>query len=230
MLRTVPRSFLRRAEAERRFSVRRFAGADIHAEQLSHLRVVHLTDLHVGRITPMKVQRAAVELTNQQRPDLVAITGDFVGHTQRHLDALQSVVSSIAAPVFCVLGNHDHWAGAGEVRHALRQAGAEVLTNEHTVITVAGQRLQIVGLDDAYTSNASWRDAVRGLRHDLPSLGLSHIAEEAEALWQAGVPLVLSGHTHAGQLTVARLHEVAIGRLVGHKYVHGLYGTRRGTR
>jgi len=229
-LRTVPRSLLRRAKAERRFRVRRFAGAAVHAEQLSHVRVVHLTDLHVGCVTPMRVQRVAVELTNRQRPDLVAITGDFVAHTQRYLDQLQSIVESIAAPVFCVLGNHDHWAGAEEVREALRRAGAEVLSNQHTLITVAGQRLQIVGLDDAYTSNASWRDAVRGLRRDLPSLGLSHIAEEAEALWQAGVPLVLSGHTHGGQLTVARLHEVAIGRLAGHKYVHGLYGTRRSTR
>lgn len=230
VLRTVPRSFLRRGDVERRFRVRRFAGAAVHAQQLSHLRVVHLTDLHVGRVTPMQVQRTAVELTNQQDPHIVAITGDFVAHTQRYLDQLQCLVGSIAAPVFCVLGNHDHWAGAGEVRAALRRAGAEVLTNQHTVVTVAGQRLQIVGLDDAYTGNASWRDAVRGLRRDLPSLGLSHIAEEAEPLWQAGVPLVLSGHTHAGQLTVAHLHEVAIGRLAGHKYVHGLYGTRRATQ
>jgi len=230
VLRTVPKSFLGRGEVERRFRVRRFAGAAVHAQQLSHLRVVHLTDLHVGRMTPMKVQRTAIELTNRQEPHLVAITGDFVGHTQRYLEPLQSIVSSIAAPVVCVLGNHDHWAGAGEVREALRRAGAEVLTNQHTVITVGGQRLQIVGLDDAYTSNASWRDAVRGLRHDLPSLGLSHIAEEAEPLWHAGVPLVLSGHTHAGQLTIARLHEMAIGRLAGHKYVHGLYGTRQATR
>jgi hypothetical protein len=58
------------------------------------------------------------------------------------------------------------------------------------------------------------------------TLGLSHIAEEADALWARGVPLVLSGHTHAGQVTLAGLHELALGRLVGHRYVHGLYGTR----
>ena len=47
-----------------------------------------------------------------------------------------------------------------------------------------------------------------------------------DGLWREGVPLVLSGHTHAGQITVARLHEIAIGKVGGHKYVHGLYGTR----
>jgi hypothetical protein len=64
------------------------------------------------------------------------------------------------------------------------------------------------------------------MRKDLPTLGLSHIAEEADGLWRAGVPLVLSGHTHGGQVTVARLHELALGKIAGHKYVHGLYGSR----
>ncbi len=62
----------------------------------------------------------------------------------------------------------------------------------------------------------------------MATLGLSHIAEEADGLWHDGVPLVLSGHTHAGQVTLARLHELAIGKLAGHRYVHGLYGSRAG--
>jgi hypothetical protein len=60
----------------------------------------------------------------------------------------------------------------------------------------------------------------------LPTLGLSHIAEEADGLWARQVPLVLAGHTHGGQVTLARLHELALGVIAGHKYVHGLYGTR----
>src|SRR5205814_218621 len=103
----------------------------------------------------------------------------------------------------------------------------EVLDNVHTTVTLRHQRLQLVGLDDAYTGHASASHAVRGLRRDLPALGLSHIAEEADGLWRCGVPLVLSGHTHAGQVTLARLHEIAFGRISGHKYVHGLYGSRR---
>ncbi len=174
----------------------------------------------------MPVQEMAVRLANAAKPDLVLITGDFVCHSQLYLDHLSWIVSSFEAPVLCVLGNHDYWSGADEVRWALRRGGAEVLSNQHTVLTVRHQRLQIVGLDDAYTGHASWSDAVRGIDQHLPTLGLSHIAEEADALWLAGVPLVLSGHTHAGQVTLARLHELAIGRLAGHKYVHGLYGAR----
>ncbi len=232
------RDVLRRLEARlgtrglrrhplRGFAVRRFAGTRQHAEGLDGLRVAHLTDLHVGRVTPIAVQFAAVEIVNAHRPDLVVVTGDFVCHSQLYLDELSAVVEAIEAPVVAVLGNHDYWSGAREVRWALRRAGAEVLDNQHTVLEPRpGQRIQIVGLDDAYTGHADWHRATRGLRHDLPSLGLSHIAEEAEALWHTGVSLVLAGHTHAGQVTLARLHEVAIGRIAGHKYVHGLYGCR----
>jgi predicted MPP superfamily phosphohydrolase len=197
-----------------------------YAETLEHLRVAHLTDQHVGRITPFAVQMAAVEMTNAEKPDLVVITGDFVCHSQLYLDQLTEMVSKFDAPVVGVLGNHDHWSGADEVRLALQRGGVEVLRNRHTTITLRGQRLQIVGLDDAYTGHARRDEAVKGLRKDLPSLGLSHIAEEADGLWRAGVPLVLSGHTHGGQVTVARLHELALGKLAGHKYVHGLYGSR----
>jgi predicted MPP superfamily phosphohydrolase len=172
------------------------------------------------------VHHAAVRITNGQQPDLVVITGDFVCHSQLYLDALSEVISAFQAPVLCVLGNHDHWSGANEVRWALRRGGAEVLDNQRTTLTLRGQKLQVVGLDDAYTGHARWREAVKGLSRNVPTLGLSHIAEEADALWEHGVPLVLSGHTHAGQLTVARMHELAIGRIAGHKYVHGLYGTR----
>lgn len=209
-----------------KFAVRTFSGPLAYHDSLDHLRVVHLTDMHVGRVTPMEAQMAAVDLTNAANPDFVAITGDFVCHSQKFLDALRSVIREIRAPVFAVLGNHDHWSGAREVREALVRAGAEVLDNVVTTYTVRGQRMQILGLDDAYTGHADRERAVSMLDPHLPSIGLSHIAEEADGLWRHGVPLVLSGHTHAGQITVAKLHEIAIGKVAGHKYVHGLYGSR----
>jgi predicted MPP superfamily phosphohydrolase len=206
--------------------LRRFAGPAAYTETLGHLRIAHLTDQHVGRVTPYAVQRAAVAMTNAEKPDLVFLTGDFVCHSQLYLDQLTELVRSFDAPVFGVLGNHDHWSGADEVRLALQRGGVELLRNRHTTITVHGEKLQVVGLDDAYTGHARRDEAVKGLRKDIATIGLSHIAEEADGLWRAGVPFVLSGHTHGGQVTVARLHELALGMIGGHKYVHGLYGSR----
>ncbi len=218
---------------ERRFGkiqLRRFAGPTAYAIAMDPIRVAHLTDLHVGRVTPMHVHEEAVRITNTAKADLVVITGDFVCHSQKFLDELHAVVSAIEAPCVCVLGNHDYWSGAEEVAATLTRAGALVLRNQNTIIHVKHQRMQLVGLDDAYTTHADRARAVKGMRHDVPTLALSHIAEEADALWEYGIPLVLSGHTHAGQFTLARMHELALGRIVGHKYVHGLYGSRRHDR
>lgn len=211
-----------------RFRVRRFAAATRYADLLTtRLRVAHLTDMHVGLVTPMKVQHEAINIVNRERPDLVVLTGDFVCHTHAWLDDLTDVLSRLEVPAFAVLGNHDYWAGAQGVRMALKRANVELLSNANTLVTLRGERLQLVGLDDAYTGHADRKKALRGLDPTIATLGLSHIAEEADALWEGGVPFVLSGHTHAGQLTVARLHELTIGKLAGHRYVHGLYGERR---
>lgn len=209
-----------------RIELRRFAGPAKYAKTMSPVRVAHLTDLHVGRVTPFAIQREAQAMVNAENPDLVVVTGDFVCHSQDYLDQVTDLMGGFTAPVVAVLGNHDYWAGADEVCVALRRAGVEVLRNQHTVFTVRGQPIQLVGLDDAYTGHAIRDKAVAGLRRDLPSLALSHIAEEADQLWRHGIPLVLSGHTHGGQITLARLHEITLGRIGGHKYLHGLYGSR----
>jgi predicted MPP superfamily phosphohydrolase len=218
----------RPSNGARRYGIalRRFAGPATYRSQVGHLRIAHLTDLHVGRITPFEVQRTAVEMTNAERPDLVLLSGDFVCHSQLYLDQLSEVIRLFQAPVIAVLGNHDYWSGADEVAKALQHGGAEVLRNRNTTITLRSERLQVVGLDDAYTGHAQRDAAVKGLRRDLPAIALSHIAEEADGLWRYGIPLVLSGHTHGGQVTLARLHELAVGIVAGHRYVHGLYGSR----
>ncbi len=210
--------------------LRRYAGAEAHARQLDGIRVAHITDIHVGRVTPERIQLAAAELTNQQMPDLIVMTGDFVCHGQGYLDQLTQVIEAYDAPVIAVMGNHDYWSGVDEVRRALRRGGAEILDNRWTTVTLKHQALQVVGLDDAYTGHASRAEAVKGLDPTRATLGLSHIAEEADGLWAEGVPLVLSGHTHGGQVTLARLHELSVGKLAGHKYVHGLYGSRHDDR
>ena len=98
-----------------RVKVRHFAGHVHHADRLTRpLRVAHLTDQHVGRVTSMKIQQTAVALAMQEKPDVVMLTGDFICHSFDYLDQLEELTSSFDVPVFCVLGNHDHWTGADE--------------------------------------------------------------------------------------------------------------------
>ncbi len=223
-----PSSSIRGTSVERHgIRFRRFAGSGLYANQLPEpIKVAHLTDMHVGLITPMKVQLAGIEIAQREKPDIVVITGDFVCHSHAFLEDLTALMKGFNVPVFGVLGNHDYWAGAQGVRMALKRGGVELLSNQNTIIEVRGQKLQLVGLDDAYTGHADRRKAVKGMARGIPTLGLSHIAEEADGLWSADVPFVLSGHTHGGQLTVARLNEWALGKIGGHRYVHGMYGQR----
>lgn len=215
-------------EASRWFSqlrLRHFAGHEIYEQYLdTPLRVAHLTDQHVGRVTPMRVQREAIKQALETNPDLFVLTGDFVCHSELYLHDLTEIMKLIPLPKFAVLGNHDHWTNASAVKKALIKGGVEILENANTVIEIKGQKLQLVGLDDAYTHHADVNKATQGMKKNIATLGLSHIAEQADKLWLKDVPLVLSGHTHAGQITVAGLHELILNKVIGHKYIHGFYG------
>lgn len=205
--------------------LRHFSG---HAEYDKYLdktiRIAHLSDQHFGRVTPQSVQVEAIALALENKPDVVVLTGDFVCHSDLFLDDLISAIKLIKVPAFAVLGNHDYWTNAHAVEKALQKAGVEVLKNQHTTIKIGSQNLQIVGVDDAYTKHANVNQATKGMKKNVATLGLSHIAEEADHLWMKRVPLVLSGHTHGGQITVAGIHELLLKKIVGHKYIHGFYG------
>lgn len=207
--------------------LRHFTGHQEHTKWLSSsIRIAHLTDQHVGRVTPLAVQCEALDLALEQDPDLLVLTGDFVCHSELYLHDLTELIKRIDRPAFAVLGNHDHWTKAAAVKGALIKGGVEVLENTHTIVRIRNELIQLVGVDDAYTKHADVNKATRGMKKKVATIGLSHIAEEADRFWLKGVPLVLSGHTHGGQITVAGLHELILKKVVGHKYIHGFYGNR----
>src|SRR3569832_447441 len=76
------------------------------------LRIAHLTDLHVGMLTPSRFIRAAVEQARSAKPDLIVLTGDYVCYSPKHVAALGEVVAGFDVPTVCVLGNHDYWTDA----------------------------------------------------------------------------------------------------------------------
>ena len=208
---------------------RHFAGCEQHhVFNNQPLHIAHLSDQHVGRATKFSLQQKAIAAC--AGADLVCLTGDFVAHSLKYLDELEWLLLKLEAPAFAVLGNHDHWADANAVRQTLRRAGVEVLDNANTTISIKGRRLQVIGLDDGVTGHDDVAKAVKGLSAKVPTIGLSHLGEKADALFEHGVPLVLSGHTHAGQISSFNLHRVVAGHLAGHRYVHGLYGERDNNR
>ncbi len=211
----------------RQLKVRHFGGPRRFRETTdSPLRIAHLTDQHVGRITTDALQTAAIDAANAAAPDLVLLTGDYVAHDLDHLEQLKAYLAALNAPAYAVLGNHDYWTGPDEVVATLEQAGVTVLRNAWTTVTVRGESVQLVGLDDPHTDHDDVHQATRGLVSGIPTIALSHVGESADPLWERGASLVLSGHTHSGQISLGGAMEFFLSRVGKHRYVHGLYGCR----
>lgn len=170
-------------------------------EAFRGFRIVHLSDLHHGLYLPADALSAVVDLTNELEPDIVALTGDFVTRSRNYIDPVAEMLSGLRARsgVFAVLGNHDFRVGADAIARALDKNGIEVLRNRHVTLRRKGQKCYLAGVDDLlYRADLS--RAMRGIPHGAPTLLLSHnpaiIGEAADM----GINLVLSGHTHGGQV------------------------------
>jgi hypothetical protein len=170
-------------------------------EALDGLRVVQLTDIHHGLYLPLHDVIEAVELANRLNPDIVALTGDFVTYSRAYIDPMAEILGHLRAKhgVFAVLGNHDFRVGPELVTRALRRDGIEVLRNRHTKLHIDGHGLAIAGIDDVLYG-ANLLRALNGIRHGWPVILLSHNPKIIRRAAQHKVSLVLSGHTHGGQV------------------------------
>lgn len=180
---------------------------------LDGLRLVHLSDLHVGSAVPAWFLARVVETVRRLAPDVIVLTGDFVHTNPEGPEKLARLLGKLHAPhgVFAVLGNHDYAVNypghAGivgaetVVTAALEQAGILLLRN--TWVPVAGGRcpLAIMGIDDLWSGRARIA-AVEKIPASYPRVFLSHNPDIVRFLPHASFDLLLCGHTHGGQVRI----------------------------
>ncbi|MCD6377938.1 MAG: metallophosphoesterase [Planctomycetes bacterium] len=169
------------------------------------VRIVQLTDLHVGKFVSLDYIRKIVRKTNSLSPDVVVLTGDYISQTGAITDDFARVLSGLRTRYgkFGVLGNHDHWEGAQAVRQLLRKAGITDLTNKSVLLERAGEHICLAGVDDLWTSHQDLSGALKGVPEDVPRILLSHNPDYAEEMpAEPRVDLMLCGHTHGGQFKV----------------------------
>ena len=211
----------------RRLLVRRFeARMPRLPARFDGLRVVQISDLHVGPHTPRTFLERVARTVREQRPDLLIVSGDQVDDFARDVDLFNQAFGDLEAPrgVFAVAGNHDVYAGWERVHRGLAEAGFTVLVNEAVPIEPIEsadadgsdqRRLWIAGTGDPAGSGwsgggarAAAPDVERTLAAvppDEPVLAIAHNPALWPALAARGVDLTLSGHTHYGQLAIPRL-------------------------
>ena len=171
--------------------------------KLDGLRVVHLSDLHYGPlVNPQHLERA-VKAANDLRPDLIALTGDYISQDRMYAAPCAEVVGKLRARhgVYAVLGNHDHWTDARLIADLFRAEGIQVLINEGSRMDLRGESFWLAGVDDTMVGLEDLPLALAGAQHNEFKLLLAHNPTILRRAARVSVDLVLSGHTHGGQVT-----------------------------
>jgi uncharacterized protein len=210
------------------------------------LKIVAISDIHAGSTGVDEAKlRSIVDAANRQDPDLIVLLGDYVsqvgGRGSDGKRPLRMPVEKIADNlaglrarhgVFAVLGNHDDWHDESAIAHALESRGYKVLNGEVAEIERNGAKMRILGLKD-HLRIKSWETfAEEGRKLLAPSEGagdvlvLEHSPDVApiingEAPISRDLKLMISGHTHGGQVWLPVFGYAVVPSSYGQKYVEG---------
>ncbi len=173
-------------------------------EGLEGLRIVQLSDLHIGAMTPARRGLRWARRANAVKADLVALTGDYVTSGEKFHDDIAEVLGALEAPmgVFAVPGNHDYFGDGEPLFGRLRARGIRVLRNEHVVLERGGAAFALAGVDDTWTRRADVEATMDGVGALRPVVALAHDPKLFPSLAKRGAAVVLSGHTHWGQVAM----------------------------
>ncbi|RPH37287.1 metallophosphoesterase [bacterium] len=195
-------------------------------EAFNGFRIIQITDIHAG----LTVKRGWIETIAQQvqdlKPDLVALTGDLVDGSVRHLRNEVAPLGELVAPAgkFFVTGNHEYYSGAEPWVNEAERMGYNVLLNAHQLIVRNGSAIVLAGVTDSSGGNflshhaSDPAKAVAGAPADAVKILLAHQPRSLYSALPLGFDLQLSGHTHGGQFFPWNLLAT-----IGQPYIAGLH-------
>lgn len=197
---------------------------------LAGLTIVQLTDLHYGLLVPLGFLEHLIDQVNALPKDMVVCTGDYVHEREstRQIDRIWPLLARLSAPlgVYSVLGNHDHWASSQRSLYWLERSG-QSLRHRAQLIQRNGERLWLAGAGDL------WEDHVPldAILKDVPArdcrIVLAHNPDTADTPHSARVDLMLSGHTHGGQVSLPIMGTPLV-PTQNKAYTHGLKRSHSG--
>jgi hypothetical protein len=173
-------------------------------EAFDGFRIVHLSDVHHSAFTGREQIARAVETANHLKPDMIALTGDYISHDRQYAAPCAEELGKLRAEygVYAVLGNHDHWTDAALLTDLFRAEGINVLVNQGMRFEHRNAAFWLAGVDDTMVGLEDIPLALAGSRDDEMKLLLAHNPVVLRRAARAGVDLVLSGHTHGGQVAL----------------------------
>ena len=190
-------------------------------------RIVQIGDIHLDDWTKPERLRGIVEKVNAQRPDLVAIMGDFASRSAKQLDTrrLTGALRELRARdgVLTILGNHDYLTGVELIQRCIREASVTELVNDVHTLRRGGATLHVAGIDDIMEGGSRLDLVLRDLPDSGAAILLAHEPDFADVSAATGrFDLQLSGHSHGGQVRVPLLMRLALPPF-SQRYTSGLY-------
>lgn len=210
----------------------RIAEQDVFIRDLpqafENFRITQITDVHHSRIVGLEEIQRVVNLGQATKPDLIVLTGDYTTTYRRYIDPCAEVLGRLNAPegVWAVLGNHDHYTDGELTTRALERNHIPVLNNANTRLKRGSDTLQLAGIDDWSWAKNDWNKAFFGIDQTRPIVLLSHQPSVLDLAETQNTSLILSGHTHGGQIRLPFVGAPARLATNDLKYAHGLF--RRG--
>jgi hypothetical protein len=201
-------------------------------DSFAGLKIVQISDFHFEEYTEATFLEAVVRQVNALHPDLVLLTGDFISSgplprsvSRRLVYHCAELLKQIACPQrYAILGNHDALVGARVVIDALTTHNIPVLVDSSLPLERSGQRLWLAGTKDALVQRPDLTATLPTARDTKkePLILLTHEPDFADHAIGRQVDLMLSGHTHGGQILFPFLPPLLLPEM-GTQYVHGLF-------
>lgn len=211
-------------------------------ESLHGLRLVQLSDTHLGPFVPSSHIRNAVRLALELKPDLVLLTGDYIYQGRAWIQRSAELFAPLtrgpeAVATVGTLGNHDWWGDGFAMARALETVGVRMIDNDRLFISARTRGLQggcpsegglcIAGLGDLIEDHIDPEAALAEVPQDMPRIVLAHNPDSAEdeaidAPDGPRIDLMISGHTHGGQVRFPIVGSLMVPSRYGQKYVGGL--------
>jgi len=168
------------------------------------LRIVQISDLHDKVFD--EGNESLVNSILEQNADLIVLTGDLIDRKTNDFTNVFAMIESITSHhdhVYYVSGNHEWWnRGTEHFFDGLRERNVTILNNRHTHISLNDATVNLVGVDDASTGHEDIRAAFHGINQDDYTIFLSHTPSIVDSYEELPADLILSGHTHGGQVRV----------------------------
>lgn len=184
--------------------------------------IAHLSDLHIGSLTPKSWGKRWAQAANAKKPDMTVVTGDLVTSGTEFHEDIAEVVGELKAPdgVFVSMGNHDYFGEGEPLISLLEHRGARVLRNQGTLVSRGSDHVYLAAIDDTWTRRADLDKALGERPEGLVTILLAHDPEQFHAARKRDVALTLSGHTHGGQVGLPFFHRhVSLSHLTHHFHV-----------